>query len=49
MDYNHSFDSREHDSGYFTPSPDKDNKLVSYQKRATFKNVLKLNLTLIFV
>jgi hypothetical protein len=29
MDYNHSFDSREHDSGYFTPSPDKDNKLVS--------------------
>jgi hypothetical protein len=32
MDYNHSFDSREHDSGYFTPSPDKDNtnKLVSY-------------------
>lgn len=29
MDYNHSFDSREHDSGYFTPSPDKDNKIVS--------------------
>ena len=33
MDYNHSFDSREHDSGYFTPSPDKDNKIVSHFKK----------------
>lgn len=36
MDYNHSFDSREHDSGYFTPSPDKDtNKIVSTQQKVT--------------
>jgi hypothetical protein len=43
MDYNHSFDSREHDSGYFTPSPDKDNKLVS-DLRIFFKTFVAFNL-----